>query len=75
MSYPYITYRKTGFRNLIDSGSTKSFIKKIIAETCYGKNLKHTPFEVITRHGTTKEEPEAKEYSQGTRREDYTTSV
>lgn len=52
---PYIIDNKTGFRILLETGSRKSFVKKTIAEAYFCESLKHTPFEVTTRHGTTKE--------------------
>uniref|UniRef100_A0A1B6DI21 RNA-directed DNA polymerase n=1 Tax=Clastoptera arizonana TaxID=38151 RepID=A0A1B6DI21_9HEMI len=52
---PYILDPKTNLKILIDTGSTKSFIKKELGFQLYKNTLNQEPFEVSTAHGTSKE--------------------
>lgn len=52
---PYIYDPKTNLKILIDTGSTRSFIKKSIAFHLFKSTLKQEPFEVSTAHGVSKE--------------------
>lgn len=52
---PYIQDPHTNFKILIDTGSTKSFIKKFLGFECFKNNIINENFEVTTAHGTSKE--------------------
>lgn len=52
---PYFIDPKTRFRVLIDTGSTRSFVKNFIGMECYKENLIEDPFEVATAHGISQE--------------------
>jgi hypothetical protein len=52
---PYFLDPQTNFRVLIDTGSTRSFVKKFIGFECYKTDLLKDPFEVATAHGVSKE--------------------
>uniref|UniRef100_A0A1B6E8Y4 RNA-directed DNA polymerase n=1 Tax=Clastoptera arizonana TaxID=38151 RepID=A0A1B6E8Y4_9HEMI len=52
---PYFNDPETKLKVLIDTGSTRSFIKKSIAFSYCKTTLKQEPFEVSTAHGVSKE--------------------
>lgn len=52
---PYIYDPNTNLKILIDTGSTRSFIKKSLGFKSFKTNLIKEPFEVATAHGVSKE--------------------
>lgn len=54
---PYIIIPKndTDLKVLIDTGSTRSFIKPDIAKKLYSKHIKYDPFKIKSAHGTSEE--------------------
>lgn len=52
---PFILDPVTNLRVLIDTGSTRSFVRKFIGSQCFKDSLLEDDFEVTTAHGTTKE--------------------
>lgn len=52
---PYFTTSELKFKILVDTGSTKSFIKPSLARKYYNKFIREDPFEIRTAHGKSTE--------------------
>lgn len=52
---PFFTLPDLKFRILVDTGSTKSFMRPSLAKKYYNKFIRHDPFEVRTAHGRSTE--------------------
>lgn len=52
---PYFTTSNPNFKILVDTGSTKSFIKPSLAKKYYNKFIREDPFEIRTAHGKSTE--------------------
>lgn len=52
---PYITFPEWNFKALVDTGSTKSFIKPNLAIKFFRQNIRSEPFEIKSAHGNSKE--------------------
>ena len=49
---PFIVFSKNNLKVLIDTGSTKSFIRPEIAQKYFKNSIKKDPFKIFTAHGT-----------------------
>ena len=52
---PFIIFPKNNLKVLIDTGSTKSFIRPEIAQKYFKNSIKKDPFKIFTAHGTSVE--------------------
>ena len=49
---PFIIFPENNLKVLIETGSTKSFIKPEIAQQYFKNSIKKDPFKIFTAHGT-----------------------